>query len=147
MKVSKIKKLMISGISTITNNEIERNEDEAKIPKLWEEYFEKNIYTKTFNKSNSGYLYGVYSDYKNSDKEDYKLTIGVEVTKPKNAIVIENKRYLVFTKKGELPNIVIELWEEIWDYFEKNSEYERDFYIDFEKYTNEDEVEIYISIK
>ena len=32
-------------------------------------------------------------------------------------------------------------------YFEKDSEYERAFGVDFEKFTNENEVEIYVSIK
>ena len=35
----------------------------------------------------------------------------------------------------------------IWDYFEKNSDYERAFEVDFEKYAKEDEIEIYVSIK
>jgi predicted transcriptional regulator YdeE len=147
MKVTKIKKLMLAGISTVTNNENEMNEDTAKIALLWEEYFEKNVYASTFNKSSSDYMYGVYSEYKSDVTGEYKVTVGVEVTKPKNAIVIEDARYLVFTKKGELPDVVVETWEEIWDYFENNSEYERTFEIDFEKYISEDEIEIYISIK
>ena len=65
----------------------------------------------------------------------------------KNAIVIEDKKYLVFKKQGELPMVVVELWEEIWDYFEKNSEYARAFEVDFEKYAKEDEIEIFVSIK
>jgi len=92
-------------------------------------------------------MYGVYSDYESDASGNYKVTVGVEVTKPKNAIVIEDKKYLVFTKQGELPMVVVELWEEIWAYFEKNSEYERAFEIDFEKYAKEDEVEIFVSIK
>ena len=43
--------------------------------------------------------------------------------------------------------IVTDLWEEIWEFFEKNSDYERAFEVDFEKFTNENEVEIYVSIK
>ena len=35
----------------------------------------------------------------------------------------------------------------IWEFFEKNSDYERAFGVDFEKFTNENEVEIYVSIK
>ena len=35
-----------------------------------------------------------------------------------------DKKYLVFSKQGELPMIVTDLWEEIWEYFEKNSDYE-----------------------
>lgn len=147
MKVTRIKKLMISGISEITNNEIEMNEETGKIAKLWEEYFEKDIYKTTFNKANSDFMYGVYSDYESDASGNYKVTVGVEVTKPKSAIVIEDKKYLVFTKQGELPMVVVELWEEIWEYFEKNNEYERSFEIDFEKYAKEDEIEIFVSIK
>ena len=147
MKVTRIKKLMIAGLSTVTNNEIEMSEENGKIAGLWEEYFSKDVYKKTFDKANSDFMYGVYSDYESDVNGNYKITVGVEVTKPKNAIVIEDKKYLVFTKKGELPMVVVELWEEIWDYFEKNNEYERSFEIDFEKYTKEDEIEIYVSIK
>lgn len=147
MRVTRIKKLMISGISTITNNELEMSEENGKIPELWEEYFQKDIYKKTFDKANSDFMYGVYSNYESDASGNYKVTVGVEVTKPKNAIVIEDKKYLVFSKQGELPMVVVELWAEIWDYFEKNSEYVRAFEIDFEKYAKEDEVEIYVSIK
>ena len=138
---------MVSGISTVTNNEFEMSEENGKIAQLWEEYFAKDVYKKTFDKANNDFMFGVYSDYESDASGNYKVTVGVEVTKPKNAIVIEDKKYLVFTKKGELPMVVVELWEEIWDYFEKNNEYERSFEIDFEKYTKEDEIEIYVSIK
>ena len=147
MKVTRIKKLMIAGISVVTNNEFEMSEENGKIAALWEEYFAKDIYKKTFDKSKSDFMYGVYSNYESDATGNYKVTVGVEVMKPRNAIVIEDKKYLVFTKQGELPMIVIDLWEEIWDYFEKNSDYERAFEVDFEKFTNEDEVEIYVSIK
>ena len=147
MKVTRIKKLMISGISVVTNNEFEMSEENGKIAGLWEEYFQKDMYKKTFDKANSDFMYGVYSNYESDASGNYKVTVGVEVTKPKNAIVIEDKKYLVFSKQGELPMVVVELWEEIWAYFEKNSEYVRAFEIDFEKYAKEDEVEIYVSIK
>ena len=147
MKVTRIKKLMISGISTVTNNEFEMSEENGKIAQLWEEYFAKDVYKKTFDKANNDFMYGVYTDYESDATGNYKVTVGVEVTKPKNAIVIEDKKYLVFKKQGELPMVVVELWEEIWDYFEKNSEYQRAFEIDFEQYAKEDEIEIFVSIK
>ena len=147
MKVTRIKKLMISGISTITNNELEMSEENGKIASLWEEYFEKDIYKKTFDKSKSDFMYGVYSNYESDITGNYKVTVGVEVTKPKNAITIEKDKYLVFSKKGEFPDVVIDTWYDVWDYFaSENCEYERAYNFDFEKYENEDEVEIYISI-
>ncbi len=147
MKVTKVKNLMISGISCITNNKFELESEDGKIPQLWDDYIETNAYGKTFNKANSKYIYGVYNDYTSDVNGDYKVTVGVEVTKPKNAIVIEDERYLVFSKKGELPDVVLQTWAEIWEYFEGESEYERKYTIDFEKYVKEDEIEIYISIK
>ncbi|WP_419769898.1 MAG: GyrI-like domain-containing protein [Candidatus Marinarcus sp.] len=146
MKVTRVKNLMISGLSVITNNTLEFESENGKIPQLWNDYIEKNVYGNTFNKTKSQYMYGVYSDYTSDATGDYVVTVGVEVSKPKNAIVIEDERYLVFSKKGELPDVVVELWEEIWNYFEGNSEYERAFSVDFEKYTKEDEIEIFISI-
>ena len=73
--------------------------------------------------------------------------IGVEVTKSKHAIVIADEKYLIFKKVGELPEIVIDTWVEIGEYFENNSEFTRAFTIDFEHYTKENEIEIYISIE
>lgn len=147
MKVTRIKKLMISGLSTTTNNELEMSEEKGKIPTLWNDYFQKDIYKKTFNKANKDYMYGVYSDYESDVNGDYKITVGIEVTKPKNAIVIEDKKYLVFDKEGEVPDVVIDLWNEIWEYFKKETTYERAYGVDFEKYVAEEKVEIYISIK
>lgn len=147
MKVTKVKKLMISGISITTNNETELSEEGGKIPALWDEYFQKEVFKTTFNKAHDGYMYGVYTNYKSDDTANYDVTVGVEVTKPKKAIVIEDKRYLVFSNKGELPLIVTDTWQEIWDYFDGEPEYERAFTVDFEKYVSEDEIEIYIAIK
>ena len=146
MKTKRIEKLMISGISVVTNNQNELDENNAKIPQLWDDYFSQDIYKKTFNKAKDGYMYGVYSDYVTGEEGDYTITVGVEVTKPKKAIVIENQKYLVFTKQGELPDVVIEAWQEVWNYFDGEPEHERAYKIDFEKYVSEEEIEIYISI-
>ncbi len=147
MVVREVSKLMVSGLSVVTNNENEMNPESAKIMQLWNDYQDKNILGATFNKSKNFDMYGVYSDYVSDVNGDYKVTVAVEVTKPKNAMVIENQRYLVFSKKGELPAIVVECWKEIWEYFESNSDYERAYTVDFEKYSKENEIEIYISIK
>ena len=147
MKIKQIKKMIISGISVTTNNENENTEGKEKIAQLWEEYTQNNIYTKTLNKTKEALMYGVYSNYVSDHNGDFDVTVGIEVTKAKKAILIENERYLVFSKKGELPQIIFDTWEEIWEYFENNNEYKRKYSIDFEKYTAEDEIEIYISIE
>jgi len=148
MKVSYVKKLMLLGISTRTNNENEKNKETQKIAALWEKYDVENIYSKTLNKANNTSFYGLYTNYESDVNGDYDATVAVEVTKSKNnAMVIDNKKYLVFKKEGELPEVCTELWQEIWEYFANNNEYEREYAIDFEKYSKENLVEIYISIK
>ena len=148
MKVSYVKKLMLLGISTRTNNVNEKDKDTHKIAPLWEKFDVENTYSKILNKANNTSFYGVYSNYESDVNGDYDATVALEVTKSKNnAMVIENKKYLVFTKQGELPDICTELWEEIWDYFANNSEYERAYAVDFEKYSKENLIDIYISIK
>lgn len=147
MIVRKIDKLMVAGLSSVTNNANELNEETSKIAKLWEDYQDQNILGKTFNKAKKSSMYAVYSDYTSDVNGDYKVTVSVEVTKPKNAIVIENQRYLVFSKEGELPDVVLDCWKDIWEYFDGTPEYERAYIFDFEKYSKEDSIEIYVSIK
>ena len=148
MKVSYVKDLMLLGISTTTNNENEKNEETQKVAPLWAKYDEENIFGKTLNKLSNTSFYGVYSNYVTDVNGDYDVTVAVEVTKNKNnPIIIENQKYLVFKKEGELPEVAFEAWQEIWDYFENNSDYERAYGVDFEKYSKKEVVEIYISIK
>ena len=148
MKVSYVKSLMLLGISTRTNNENEKNEETQKIAALWEKYDSDNIFSKTLNKLSNTSFYGVYSNYESDVNGDYDAMVAVEVTKAKNnATIIENQKYLVFTKNGELPEVAFEAWKEVWEYFENNSDYERAYGVDFEKYSKKDEIEIYISIK
>ena len=124
MKKKYIKKLMISGLSVTTNYANETSEDNQKITNLWEEYETQDIFKKTHNKENSASIYGVYTNYVDQDKSDYDVTVGVEVTKPKNVIIIENQKFLMFTKQGDVTEVVYTLWEEIWEYFKENTEYE-----------------------
>ncbi len=148
MKTTRIKNLILQGLSTRTNNKNEADKKTAKISPLWTEYVDENIYAKTLNKTHDDYLYGVYSNYESDVNGDYDVTVALEIKKKsKKYIFIENTKYLVFSKKGEFPEIVLELWKEIWEYFENKPEYEREYSIDFEKYVQKDEIEIYISIK
>ena len=148
MKVKYLEKFYVAGITTRTNNVTELNEETAQIPQLWQRYVDENIEGKTFHKSKSLAMYGVYNKSEKDVNSDYDYTIGVEVTKPKNAKTIEKDRYLVFTKKGEFPEVVLEAWHDVWNYFNSSEcQYERAYNYDFEKYAKEDEIEIFISIK
>ena len=147
MRSKRIKNLMITGNLVTTNYENEMNEETAKIQTAWDNYVEDNVYSATHDKANNKSMYCVYSNYTDGIDGDFDVTVGVEVTKSKHAIVIADEKYLIFKKVGELPEIVIETWAEIVEYFENNSEFTRAYTIDFEHYTKEDEIEIYVSIE
>ena len=59
------------------------SEENGKIAGLWEEYFEKEVYKKTFDKANSDFMYGVYSDYESDASGNYKVTVGVKLQNQK----------------------------------------------------------------
>ena len=46
-----------------------------------------------------------------------------------------------------MPSTVVETWKQIWDYFEVERNYQRNFISDFEAYSGSDKVAIYIGIK
>ena len=59
---------------------------------------------------------------------------------------IEPGDYLVFTGEGEMPQMVIDTWGEIWRYFAANPQVQRRFATDFEAYDGPDQVAIHIGI-
>lgn len=55
-------------------------------------------------------------------------------------------QYLAFSGKGSMPEVVIQVWQQIWDYFSKENSYTRLFTTDFELYPSAEEVVIYIAV-
>lgn len=130
----------ITGFKTTTNNQNELN-NTSNISKLWDNYFN----SKLFHTNNIAY--GVYYNYKNRHFNDYDILVGIEETKNENFdnVIIQSGKYMVFKKEGNIPQIVVELWQEIWKFFDK-SDIKRAYNTDFEKYIGKDKIEIYISI-
>lgn len=156
-KIIKREAFQIIGISTKTSNANELTA-QAKIPQLWQDFYEKNIVDQLSKLDNQN-VYGLYSDYETDVNGNYAITIGVEASKMNDASpewvikTIPAAKYLVFTShKGKIPEIVIQTWQEIWAWF-ANSKVERTYTGDFELYDErcanpqEAQVEVYIAIK
>ena len=63
-------------------------------------------------------------------------------------IVVPAGKYLVFTHQGEMPQIAIDAWTEVWQYFNaENPPHERLHTVDFEYYPNGNEIAVHIAIK
>jgi predicted transcriptional regulator YdeE len=138
---------IISGICINTNNKKASND----ITKLWNEFYTNNITKQIQDKKSDSFIYGVYSDYESDLHGNYTVTAGVEINrsaiKRNNTIIIKKGKYILFENIGQLPEIVIQTWKEIWTYFEEHKDIKRKYTSDFESYEDDKNIKIYIAIK
>jgi predicted transcriptional regulator YdeE len=132
----------VTGLHVRTQNSDEFNEETAKIPKLWQQFYSSNPAINTT-------IFSIYSDYESDENGPYVVTVGVtdDNSNKLNTVKIHSGNYLVFQGKGSMPQAVIETWQRVWDYFTGSCPYQRCFMTDFEEYSNGDEVSIYIGVK
>jgi predicted transcriptional regulator YdeE len=56
-------------------------------------------------------------------------------------------KYKVFYGEGEMPQVVIDLWGQVWQYFASEGAEERAYTTDYEWYETYGKVHVYIAIK
>lgn len=151
--MEQIEAFKIIGIEIETTNE---NGKSAKdLDKLWGQFYSENVPNQIPNKK-SDEVYSIYTDYETDYKGKYKTIIGQKVNSldkiPNGLIGREFKggKYQKFIARGEMPNAVMEKWQEIWV---KDKELNRKYTADFEVYGKNShngensEVEILIATK
>lgn len=146
MEVTKIPEIKLAGLQIRTSNQKEMNPESAKIGSLWQRFYEE--LTKSGEMPECSY--GVYSNYESDQHGEYDLTVaktGEFNGEGSIEITIPSGKYLKFEKEGPLPDSALQLWQEIWNYFENTSNHERTFICDFEEYSSMTDVAIYIGIK
>lgn len=137
-----IESFTVTGFSTRTCNPDEMTTLSAKIPSLWQQFYSSELVDCTPS-------FGVYSDYQSDENGFYKLTVGTAqntLLAKTEQVKINSGDYLVFKNKGPMPEVVVEIWKQIWDFFDSHDSYQRNFVSDFEKYISDDEVAVYIGI-
>lgn len=145
----------VVGIQVRTSNQMEMDQTTARIPGLWQKFLRERLMDKMPNRTDTQYIYGVYSDYESEHDAFYSLLVGVEVDTLDNvpdgmiALTIPAAKYSVFTARGRMPDALIETWGHIWQYFSEISEYTRSYTTDFELHdkNKRDQVDIYIALK
>jgi predicted transcriptional regulator YdeE len=148
----KLKSKTIMGVKERTSNALESDFENAKIPSLWRAYFQSAILDPIPNEVPDTPPYAIYCNYENGVNGEYDVIVGAQVSKtpkfsaPYEVMNLKSGTYLRFDAKGKMPMATVELWAKIWHFFEKNSEFKRNFETDFEVYPGEDEVSIYIGI-
>ena len=146
MNINEIDKINVIGTSVRTKNSDEMNSSTAKISALWEKF-----YTELAPKlGQSSRVFGLYTNYESDHTGAFDVVACSDVIDAQDLekFQINSGKYLVFNGAGEMPQIVIDVWGEIWNYFSSEScEYKRAFTTDFELYKSETEIEIYISVE
>jgi predicted transcriptional regulator YdeE len=97
----------------------------------------------------------VYTGYESDHQGAYSHLIACEVGNGDAAqphmttLTIPESKYLVFTGNGELPDVVMQTWGAVWQYFERETRDKRAYTVDFERYDQREpsRVEIYIAVK
>ncbi len=149
------KEMRVMGIRARTLNLNETNLKSAKIPALWNRFYDENIKAKIPHRLDPDVILGVYSSYENDYLGEYDLLIGAQVSNLEmipglSSQIILPSKYLVFKAKGQMPRAVMATWAEIWNYFAANSTpHHRSYAADFEWYhaAKPSEVDIFVSVK
>jgi predicted transcriptional regulator YdeE len=148
----KTESFKIIGIQTETTNQ--DGKAAADLANLWARFFAENVPNQIQNKISND-IYSIYTDYESDFTGKYKTVIGLKVNSldniPEGFIGREfaGESFIKFVAKGEMPNAVVETWQEIWSNDKSlNRKYTYDFEVYGEKSQNglNSEVEIYIAI-
>jgi predicted transcriptional regulator YdeE len=141
-----LKPFAVSGLTARTSNRDERDPQVSRIGTLWGRFFDERVYEHTPNRIADMRLYGVYSAYEADAHGAFDLTAGVAVSRGPAAVQIEGGDYLVFNGQGQMPQMVLEVWQAIWQYFEQHPHIRRRYCTDFEAYSGPEEVAIHIGV-
>lgn len=143
--VSIDKDRILNGLVVRTKNANERDPSSSKIDHLWDKFFKEVAPSLVEN----AMVYGVYTNYESDASGEFDVMACTDKElSGLSRVTLQRGDYLIFSGKGEMPQIVIDTWGEIWNYFSnKDVPYERAYLTDYELYKNKDEIEIYIGIK
>ncbi|OEF23145.1 GyrI-like domain-containing protein [Vibrio rumoiensis] len=148
MKVKHIEAFQVKGITIRTNNQNEASPSSAQIGLLWHDFNEKVApLMAPFSET-----YGVYTEYESDHTGDFDViactdTLSTQPTIELSSVNINRGQYAVFTASGPLPETVINLWMQVWQYFsDETCEHKRAFTTDFEHY-EEGKVSVYIALE
>ena len=147
MEVKQLASKTFKGLKVRTCNANEMNTGTAKIADLWQAFAEKYSAKLTANSK----VYGVYTNYESDVSGEFDVIAcsdDLSIKAPDALSVTTTAgRYLVFTGEGEMPDAIIDLWGEIWQYFSSDDcAHTRTYTSDFEYYKSANEVEIAIAI-
>ena len=118
---------------------------------LWGHFMGGNLREKITDRLSDD-LYSVYFEYETDHMSYYTALLGCKVASDASIpdgfkkIEIPESEYLIYSLSGEIPKIVGEAWQEIWEF-----DIDRTYTFDYDRYINNQgasspEVKIYVAI-
>ena len=158
--VTELPEIKLLGILCRTNNTAEMNISSAKIAPTIQKYFRQAVGEEIPNRKNPGTTYCVYTDYESDFTGDYTYFIGEEVKvggdsmEGFSSIIIPAQNYAKFTSKpGVMPEVCIDMWQNIWKMKSGELGGKRAYLADFEVYDkraldpSKTVLDIYVGVK
>lgn len=158
--VTELPEIKLLGILCRTNNTAEMNISSAKIAPTIQKYFRQAVGEEIPNRKNPGKTYCVYTDYESDFTGDYTYFIGEEVKfvgdsmEGFSSIIIPAQNYAKFTSKpGIMPEVCIDMWQNIWKMKSGELGGKRAYLADFEVYDkraldpSKTVLDIYVGVK
>ncbi len=128
----------VIGVKTRTSNSDEMS-GAGKIPNLWSAFYSQQVLSQIPFKIDQD-IVAVYYDYESNANGPYSLIIGAKVVLGTKApdgmevLSVPRQKYAHFTTRvGEMPAIILETWQNIWELTEK-LELKRGYSFDLEVY-------------
>jgi predicted transcriptional regulator YdeE len=148
------------GLTARTNNKNEMNPEKSKIAALAGRFWGQNVASQIENRKNPGVTYAVYTEYESNEYGEYTYFIGEEVnsfdnvpTDFKKLTIPAAKNQKFTTQPGQMPDVVINAWQQIWKMSAKDFGGDRAYIADFELYDERamdpanTSLDIYVGIK
>ncbi|MCE0495452.1 GyrI-like domain-containing protein [Vibrio salinus] len=149
MNICEVTGFDVTGFAIRTTNADEMNPSTAKIGDLWAKFY-ANAMPELNEKSK---VYGVYTNYESDFSGAFDVIACSDTVLPEKVsdsvrAGVVSGQYVRFSATGEMPQVVIDLWGEVWRYFgSENCAHERAYTTDFEYYKSANEIEIFIAVK
>lgn len=158
--IEQLPEIKLVGIAARTSNALEGDQGTAKIPNVMQQFFMNELQTKIVNRKNPGRVYAVYTSYASDEHGDYTYFLGEEVTTfaplilTMETLIIPAQTYTkLISSPGKMPDVVIDMWRNIWKMTASDLGGQRGYVADFEIYGENSQdptntiAEIYIGIK
>jgi len=145
--IKQVPEKLIYGISCRTSNAREMNPETAKIGKLHARFDE----LAEIDYAGGARVYGAYYAYESDASGEFNVFSGTDqVTSAATgleSLSLPAATYMLFKGKGEMPQVVIELWQRVWSLFaDPECAYQRAYTVDYESYLNQNEVVLHIAL-